>query len=638
MPTTAPRPRRSRSFTLALAGVLTAASGLFAQPAPPSSAPVADSWRAARSAKLLAILDDYYQWCLKENPLDASNRGDKRYNALLRDDSAEAIARRREQTAARLVQLEALIAVEGSDWGEADRTDADLLRQDLSLAVESAPFHLEQFAVDRLSGPQVGLPQMGDSLGFSSPQDYADFASRLEAVPTAIDQTIANLRAGLKAGRVPPKVVIMGAADQARMIATADSTQTPSLSPFYKPFRTLPFADPSARRAAAAISTGINPAYQRFADFIDKEYFPACRETVGCSQGIDGMALYEHSLRRHTTTNFSAEQIHQIGLDEVARIRANMFKVIARTDFAQKDSLTGDDLFRAFVAYLRTDPRFYCTSADELLAGYRDIAKKVDAALPRLFGTLPRTPYGVRELPAFVAPTSPTAYYYRGSMELGVAGFFMANTYRLDQRPRYEMTALTLHEACPGHHLQIALAQELNTRGEHPFRTMIDCTAFVEGWGLYAERLGLEMALDGSGERVALPTEPDGPGTGLYTDPYTDFGRLTYEMWRACRLVVDTGIHAKGWSRAQAIAYMQANTALSELNIEREIDRYIGWPGQACAYKLGQLKISELRARAEKDLGPKFDIRAFHDCVLSAGAIPLPALELRVVRWIASRK
>jgi uncharacterized protein (DUF885 family) len=318
-----------------------------------------------------------------------------------------------------------------------------------------------------------------------------------------------------------------------------------------------------------------------------------------------------------------------MGVSEVARIRAEMFRVIARTDFAQRDTLKGDELFAAFVNHLRTEPRFYCQSPQELLTGYREIAKRIDGELPRLFGRLPRLPYGVRELPKFAAPASPTAFYYPGSLTGGVAGYFMANTYRLDQRPRYEMISLTLHEAMPGHHLQIALADEVE--GVHPFRRRLGYTAFVEGWGLYAERLGMEMfAPIGKAEDAGL-------GRGLFKDPYDDFGRLTYEMWRACRLVVDTGIHAKGWSRQQAIDFMKHNTALSELNIEREVDRYIAWPGQACAYKVGELAIRKMRAEAESALGDRFDLRAFHDHLLGAGALPLDVLQTRMERWTKSR-
>ncbi len=365
--------------------------------------------------------------------------------------------------------------------------------------------------------------------------------------------------------------------------------------------------------------------------------------------GIDGLPRYQFELRRHTTTTLTPDQIHQIGLREVARIRAEMLRVIARTDFAGKVTLKDSELLAAFITHLRTDPRFYFTDKRDQLTAYRDLCKRIDADLPTFFRMLPRNPYGVRELPAFAAPSSPNAYYYYGSIRSGVSGTFMVNTYRLDQRPRYEMVALALHEAVPGHHLQLALADELE--GVHPFRTLLEHTVFVEGWALYAERLGLEMAGGGQNRSPtaqegltsaainpadmasAYPGEPLG-GQGLYADPYDDFGRLTYEMWRACRLVVDPGIHAMGWTRQQAIDFMLQNSALSPLNIEREVDRYIAWPGQACAYKIGELKIRELRTRAEARLGERFDIRTFHDVVLGAGAVPLEVLEARVNSYL----
>lgn len=634
--------RLSRTCGLLLVLLATSGSSAgYAADAPPvAAAPpsltVQPGWRTGRAAELLTILDEHYEWLLAGSPLTATSRGERRFNRLLPDVSPEAVTRRAAERSDRLARLNKLMA-SAENWSEIDRTDAELLRFELELGVAGDRFHREQLPVDRISGPQVWLPQMADSLAFATESDYDDYAARLAALPAHVDQQIAQMRLGLAAGRVPPRVTVVGTDEQAALIASADIEASPSLSSFFKPFRTRPSDDPIAKRAEETIRTGIVPAYRRLAAFLRDEYIPKSRASVGASEGIDGVAGYEHALRAYTTTTLTPDEVHQIGLREVARIRANMFKVIARSDWSERDAFAAgsDELFRAFVTYLRTNPRFYFDKADDLLAAYRDIAKKVDPALPRLFGTLPRTPYGIREMPAFAAPSSPTAYYYRGSPQLGLPGFFIANTYRLDQRPKYEMVPLTLHEACPGHHFQIAISQELN--GLHPYREMVGHTAMVEGWGLYAEKLGLEMAADGSGERVARPTEPDGPGTGLYADPYDDFGRLTYEMWRSCRLVVDTGIHAKGWTRQQAIDFMLANTALSPHNIEREVDRYIGWPGQACAYKLGELKIIELRARAERALGDRFDIRSFHDCLLLAGAVPLTVLETRVERWITAQ-
>lgn len=583
-------------------------------------------WRASRSPALLAILDDYFEHEMRISPVEASTRGDERFNDQLPDLSAEGIERTLEE---QRVLLSRLRAIDRASLGEADRTDADLLEYVLTRALDGARFKPEQTAVDARSGPQVWLAQMHDRLPFRTPKHYADFATRLEGIASQVDQTIAQMRAGMAAKRVPPKIVMMGVVEQARALSSKDVAETPSLSPFYAPFRGQPAGDPAAARARAAITERIIPAFARFADFVEKDYLPACRDSLGISEGIDGPPAYDFALAGHTTTALTADEIHQIGLREVARIRSEMLTVIAKTDFLKPADASPDALLAAFLKDLRTNPKFYYTKPDDLLSGYRDIAKRVDAELPKLFGTLPRLTYGVREIPAFAALTSPTAYYYSGAMESGVPGYFMANTYKLDQRPKYEMIALTMHEAVPGHHLQIALAQEL--KDAHPFRTLTGFTAFVEGWALYAERLGLEV-----GGPNASPHSPG--GTGLYEDPYDDFGRLTYEMWRACRLVVDTGLHSKRWPRKQAVDFMLANTALSELNIDREVDRYIAWPGQATAYKIGELKIRELRTRAEKALGDAFDVRAFHDAVLGSGAIPLPTLEAKINRWIEARR
>ncbi|HVU63238.1 MAG TPA: DUF885 domain-containing protein [Phycisphaerales bacterium] len=617
-------------------------------PKPAVESPLLDlhgAWRQGRDPRLLQALDEHVEWILKNNPIDASQRGDERYGDQLGDPSPAGVLKANWEAAHRLKYLARLPV---GRMSEVDRLDLDLIIYDLSQRVDAARFHLEELAVDAQSGPQVSLPQMCDSLPFTRPKHYADYAARLERIPQYLEGWKQTLRAGLADKRVPPKVALNGVADQCFMLATDDVKQTPSLSPFYKPFRALPAGDANAARARAAIGDGIVPAFKAFGEFIQNEYLPKCRDSIACSDGVDGRAAYDLALRRHTTTDLSADKIHEIGLAEVARIHAEMMAVIARTDYPNKTEYQGDALFHAFVEYLRTDKRFYYDKPEDLLNGYRDICKRMDAELPRLFGRLPRLSYGVRELPPLVAPTAPTAYYYLGSMKAGVPGWFMANTYRLDQRPKFEMTALALHESVPGHHLQISLSQELE--GQHPFHTFTNYTAFVEGWGLYSESLGLEV---GDADRMDATEAKSGAGgsTGgdsqgvgsastrrnMYSDPYDDFGRLSYEMWRACRLVVDTGIHAQGWTRQRAIDYMLANTALARHNIEREVDRYIAWPGQACAYKIGQMKISALRAKAEKALGERFNLREFHDTVLSSGSIPLPTLEGKIDRWIASK-
>lgn len=567
-----------------------------------------------RSSALLELLDEHVEWLLRESPEMASGRGDKRYNDKLADASAEANARRTKDVADRLARLRSM---ERASWTEADFIEAGVLEFELESGVRSAAFHPEQKPIDARSGPQVWLPQLADRLPFAEARDYADFASRLEAMPGHIDDHIANMRAGMAAGRMPPRVVMVGTVEQCAGLA--EGAKTPGISPFYSPFRKLPQTDAVALSARKAITEGIGPAFARLEAFLREEYIPRCRESVGISESTDGVAAYDAALLNHTTLPLTADQVHALGLSEVARIRAEMMTVIARTDWEKKEDFSGDDRLAAFLEYLRTDPRFYYTDAEELIRGYRDISKRIDAELPRLFKNLPRLSYGVREIPLFAAKTSPTAYYYSGSLEAGIPAWFMANTYRLDQRPKYEMIALTLHEGVPGHHLQSALHDELE--GVHPIRTMVWLTAYGEGWALYAERLGLEV---GDGDN------------GFYTDPYDDFGRLTYEMWRACRLVVDTGLHAKKWTRQQAIDFMLSNTGLSAYNIEREVDRYIAWPGQATAYKMGELKIRELRTLAEQQLGDRFDVREFHDAILGAGPLPLAALEDRVRRWLAA--
>ncbi|MFU8830378.1 MAG: DUF885 domain-containing protein, partial [Phycisphaerales bacterium] len=399
----------------------------------------------------------------------------------------------------------------------------------------------------------------------------------------------------------------------------------PLAHPLARPFVEWEGANHEAMRSRAMTLIGqdIVPAFDRFATFMREEYIPACRDTIAARDGVDGLAGYEHQIRIMTTLELSAREIHDIGLVEVARIRAEMMGVIERSDFMKMPIATAagndDEMFDAFTHYLRSEPRFYYDNADDLLNGYRAIAKLVDPELPALIRTLPRLPYGVREMPPFMAPTAPTAYYYSGSLKNGVPGYFVANTYRLDQRPKYEMIALTLHEAAPGHHIQNAIVLELEESGLHPWRMLQHYTAYGEGWALYSERLGLEMG---------------GGPLGLYADPYDDFGRLSYEMWRAMRLVVDTGIHAFGWQREQAIDFMIANSALTRTNIEREVDRYIAWPAQALGYKLGEIEIRRLRERAESRLGDRFDIRDFHDQLLWSGSVPLPVLRQKIEDWI----
>jgi uncharacterized protein (DUF885 family) len=435
---------------------------------------------------------------------------------------------------------------------------------------------------------------------------HAD-AADVPAIPiTLVDQNIALMRTGIEEGRVPPRVVMERIPQQ----IAAQLVDQPERSPFFRPFTRYPDGVPETarERLTAAVRTAIAdtviPAYRRLAAFFNDEYLPATRTTVGAWDLPDGRDFYAHRARFFTTTDLTPEEIHEIGVSEVARIRAEMDAIIEQVGFRGS--------FNDFLEYLRTDPKFYYETGEELLRSYEAIAKRIDPLMVEVFGKLPRMPYGIRPIPMDIAPHTTTAYYSRPAADGTRAGFHYVNIYRPEVRPKYEMMALSLHEAVPGHHLQIALAQEL---GDLPnFRRFGGFTAFTEGWGLYAEFLGEEL--------------------GLYEDPYDKFGQLTYEMWRAVRLVVDTGMHHKGWSRDRAIEFFMENAAKTEQDIVNEIDRYISWPGQALAYKIGELKIKELRARAHERLGDRFDVRAFHDAVLENGAIPLDVLERHIDAWI----
>ena len=433
-----------------------------------------------------------------------------------------------------------------------------------------------------------------------------------------------NMRAGIQSGRVPPKVILESVVDQVLAQCSGEIREDASKSPFYEPFLSLDESDPLAVEAREIIADRIVPVYTELALFLQNEYIPSCRDTIGASDGADGIDGYNAMLAYHTTIPMiQAEQIHEVGLHEVSRIKAEMMDVIAQTDWEPADKFgSHDEIFSAFTEYLRNEPRFYHTDPEALLEEYRAIAKRVDPGMVTLFRRLPRLSYGVNRMAQYQEDNAPTAYYYPGDMESGVPGYFMANCSKLDQRPRYEMIALTMHEAVPGHHHQYALVAEIEN--QHPIRQTMGFTAFGEGWALYAESLGLEI-----GDRST---------NGLYSDPYDNFGRLNMEMWRALRLVVDTGIHAKGWSRQQAIDYMLENSGLAPHNIEAEVDRYIGWPGQATGYMIGQLAIRGLRAIAERDLGEDFDLRSFHDELLKNGSVPLPLLELQINRWITNQR
>ncbi|HKQ07622.1 MAG TPA: DUF885 domain-containing protein [Blastocatellia bacterium] len=556
--------------------------------------------------KLHALFDEDWQWGLKQFPEMATLLGDDRYNDRLTDYSPEALARNKAHDREMLDRIQ---KIDRAKLAGQDVISYDLFLRDKRLSVEGARFPTELMPVDQMNGVQILFGQLVGSTPFRNAKDYADYLARLAALPRQIDQLIALMRRGIASGWVQPAVPLRSLPAQIEGQIAAD----PAASPAFAPFKNFPADLPAAERmrlvaaGRQAVNDSFTPAMQKLLAFVKNDYLPAARKDIGASSLPDGAAYYQHSIRRHTTTDLTAKEIHEIGVREVARIRGEMEAIIRGVGFKRT--------FQEFLTFLRTDPRFYYGSADDLIAGYALIAKRADGELPKLFAELPRNSYGIRVIPDYEAPAQTTAYYQPGASGAR-AGIYMINTYKLDTRPRYEMEALTLHESVPGHHLQISRAQEL--KGLPEFRRNAGYTAYVEGWALYAESLGGEM--------------------GFYADPYSKFGQLTYEMWRACRLVVDTGMHAMGWTREQAINFMKANTAKTENDIVVEVDRYIVWPGQALAYKLGELKIKELRARAARELGARFDVRKFHNAILDDGPLPLDLLDRRLSDWIAAEK
>ncbi|MEO6953437.1 MAG: DUF885 domain-containing protein [Polyangia bacterium] len=555
--------------------------------------------RADVATGLHRFFDAEWAWDMEDAPENATLLGDRTKDARLSDLSPAAFARRRTHLAERLRRARSFDA---RKLGQADRLSLELFVATTQTAVDMSRFPLERLAITQQGGPHIDLPTLAQVPSFRTPQHYADYVKRLQAIPAYIDQVIALLEAGRTSGWVSPKEPLRDVVSAVRAIETS----RPEESVFYTPFR-HPNADASsARQAVAIIAHDLVPAYEKLAVYLEKTYLPATRSDVGAWALPDGEAYYEACIHLHTTTKRSAADVHALGLAEVARIEHELEAAMRRTGY------TGTR--EAFAQMLRTDPRFFFPSGATLLVGYRDIAKRIDGALPRLFGKLPRLPYGVEPTPANEEKTATTAYYRPGSPGDGRSGTFSATLYKPETRPKWEMEALTLHEAVPGHHLQIALAQELPDVPR--FRQELMFTAFTEGWGLYAESLGPEL--------------------GMFEDPYSKYGQLTYEMWRAIRLVVDTGMHDLHWTRQQAVDYFMAHTAKSRHDVEVEIDRYIVWPGQALAYKMGELELKRLRAYAQQTQGAKFDIRAFHDAVLSAGSIPLELLDRRVRAFVAA--
>ncbi|HJV72464.1 DUF885 domain-containing protein [Ideonella sp.] len=573
------------------------AAGLFG---PAWAAPVA----AARA--LHALFAEEWERALRESPEMASYQGDTRYDDRWSDLSPAAIATTEAGDRAALARLR---RIERRALGPDDRLDYDTFAWQLERRIEGQRFREYLEPINQRSGVQLAS-DIAEIMPFDKPADYRRYLARLAALPRLVDQVIVLMREGLRAGQVTPRVLIERVPAQ----IGAQVVDDPAASPFYRPFLRFPGGMSHDERAvleadaARTIREAVVPAYRRLQAFVQAEYLPKARPTIAATDRPDGAAWYAWRARLNTTTDLSIDEIHQIGLKEVARLREAMDKLQAEIGF------TGSR--QAFFQHLRSDPKFFEPTPEALLQAYRAVAKRIDPELARVFRTLPRMPYGVRPVPAEAAPDATAGYYTGGAFDGSRPAYFYANLYRPESRPRWEMLPLTLHEAVPGHHLQFARALEL--RGLPMFRKTAYFVAYGEGWALYAERLGYDM--------------------GLYGDPYDRYGQLAYEMWRAVRLVVDTGMHAKGWTREQAIAYFMDHTPKTELDIVNEIDRYIGDPGQALAYKLGELKISELRRRAEAALGERFELRDFNDAVLATGSVPLGALQAHIEAWLAAQQ
>jgi uncharacterized protein (DUF885 family) len=552
--------------------------------------------------KLRALFDRDWERTLESYPTFASFLGDKRYNSKWEDRSLEAIAARNRRNLETLTELK---GIDRSKLAAADRVNYDLFQTSLESSIDNFKTRLYLLPISQRGGIQTA-DELADQLTFATVKDYEDWIARLNAFPVYNEQTLALMREGKANGMIWSKQVLV------RVPAQLDKhiVDDPERSPFYSPFKKfagdIPEAEAARLRNAAqtAIKNNVIPSFKKLKEYFESDYLPASYPQAGIWQMKGGDKIYEFLARDYTTTNLTPQQIHDKGLSEVARIRAEMEKIKSKVGFSGS--------LQEFFTYLRSDPKFFYKTPEELLSAYRAIAKRIDPETAKVFRTFPRSPYGVIPIPDKMAPDTTTAYYYSPAADGSRPGYYYVNLYKPETRPKWEMMALSIHEAVPGHHFQIALQQEM---GEMPnFRKFGGYTAFVEGWGLYSESLGEDM--------------------GLYSDPYDKFGQLTYEMWRAVRLVVDTGMHYFKWDRQKAIDYFKENAAKTDQDIVNEIDRYISDPGQALAYKIGELKIKELRMRSRNALGAKFDLKSFHDVVLLSGAVPLSVLEKNVDEWI----
>lgn len=562
---------------------------------------------ADANGDLVTLVSDVWAASLKEQPVYASALGVNEHASELGDYTLAAQDRRAADAAKFLTRLN---AIPSDSLNAASKVEAGILRRALNSTIEGNSFGQRAINFTTYSSWHQQLAGMAQNLPFRTKADFESYNARLAQYARVNGENIAVANVAIKGKYTQPCVTLKGFEGTISGLITTDVNK----SRFYEPYAKKRPAGVSeadfaslAKAAEATIRTVIHPALNKQLAWYTASYKPACATAPGVSAQPGGAKYYAFRVREETTTSLTAEQIHQIGLNEVARIRAEMVEVASQAGYPSRE---------AFIQHLRTDPQYYAKTPEELMEKVARVTKIIDGKMPSLFGRLPRLPYGIKEIPAETAEGTTTAYYNQGSPEIGISGTYFVNTSKLNQRPFWEIPALSVHEGVPGHHHQIALQQELPLSDFRKYGAFF--TAFTEGWGLYSERLGIEM--------------------GLYDTPAKDMGRLSYEMWRACRLVVDTGIHAKGWSKQQAIDFMTDNSALSAANIEAEVNRYISWPGQALAYKLGELKIRELRTMATKELGPKFNLATFHDAVLGQGSVPLEVLEQQIKDWVAAEK
>ncbi|MGA8743427.1 MAG: DUF885 domain-containing protein [Terracidiphilus sp.] len=592
-----------RLAACALAAMLFAPVFLGAQLAPTANAPTTPE---DRTKALHGLFHDYWEENLKRQPEFASTIGDKRYNHQVSDYSVKAV---NEWLEAEQEFLMKLAAIDPTGLSDQDQVSRELLIRRLADDQEAAEFKAWEMPVNQMGGIYATYPQLVAQLSFDTVKDYDDWIARLHALPKAFDQVTANMSIGIDDKRVPPKFLLEKTLEQVKQLAN----QKPEDSPLALPLKKFPASISAADQARIntemldALSKEVLPAYSRFARFLEVAYIPAGRSDPGISSLPDGAKYYQFLIKRTTTTDLTADQIHQIGLDEVKKDEAEMLAIAQKLGFSD---------LKSFNASLKANPKLHPASAEALLDAARGYLGPMQAKLPALFGHLPKTPFEVAPVPDYLEKTSAPAYYEAGTPDGSRPGRLRINTYNATTRNLYQVEDLSYHEGLPGHHLQISIAREL--QGVPEFRKFGGYTAFSEGWGLYAERLGKDV--------------------GFYQDPYSDYGRLEGDIWRAIRLVVDTGVHSQHWTRQQMVDYFHDHSAIDETSVQAEVDRYIAWPSQALAYKIGQLKILELRDRAKKELGAKFDIRAFHDQVIDSGALPLDVLDERITAWIASQK